>query len=103
MSDTIGHLPGNLRDERGMPGSGVAIWRPDSSADVMWKGTVGEFLSDPANQSGRWLIDGGWGGPPGALAVDWNGYEWRSMGFPPHAPYQLHAAKRDQPPGDDHP
>ena len=43
--------------------------------------TVGEFLLDPANQSGTWLIDGGWGGPPGPIYVRWNGTFWEHGGY----------------------
>lgn len=78
-------LPVRLCEERGMPDVGVAIWRPDRSEEVMWHGTVGEFLGDPLRLSGRWLIDGGWGGPPGPVAVEWDGEAWRNLGFPPYA------------------
>jgi len=69
-----------LQAERGM-GGGVCIWRKDRSEDHFWPATVGEFLSNPARQSGTWLIDGGWGGPPGPIHVRWNGEYWENGGF----------------------
>jgi hypothetical protein len=74
---------GRLADERGVPGLGVCIWRPDRSEDVCVEQTVGEFLSEPQRQSGEWLIDGGWGGPPGPIKVRWAGGQWQVLGFPP--------------------
>ena len=48
-------------------------------------GTVGLWLSGPDHQSGTWLIDGGWGGPPGAVPIHvrWNDVEkaWENLGF----------------------
>ena len=77
-------LPQSLLDERGMFDVGAAIWRPGSSETAYYtrgKETVGEFLS--RHQSGEWLIDGGWGGPPGPLRVKWDGNDWINLGFPP--------------------
>ena len=65
-----------LSNERGMPGVGVYIWRPDRTEKHCVQTSVGEFLSRPENQSGIWLIDGGWGGPPGTIHVQWNGTDW---------------------------
>ena len=64
----------------------VCIWRKDRSIDISFKGTVGEWLSMPENQSGTWLIDGGWGGPPGAIHVRWDDdkKEWENGGFCGH-------------------
>lgn len=73
-------LPGSLKDEAGMLGSGVAIWRRGEEC-TMWHATVGEFLDRPDTQGGTWLIDGGWGGPPGPLEVDWIDGVWINQGF----------------------
>jgi hypothetical protein len=81
MAPVTAKVPERLRDERGMPGIGVSIWRRDRSVEVLHTGTVEEFLLRPENQSGRWLIDGGWGGPPGPLVVDWIDGEWVSRGW----------------------
>lgn len=66
----------------------VCIWRkkeddPNKEHDRAFKGTVGEFLMKPENQKGTWLIDGGWGGPPGAIHVRWNDRkkEWENGGY----------------------
>ncbi len=77
-------LSKSLLNERGMPGIGVAIWRKDRSQDYLVKTSVGEFLAKPENQSGTWLIDGGWGGPPGPIYVRWNGSDWENGGFGGH-------------------
>lgn len=74
-------LPKQLINESGCGGF-VCIWRKGDRGDVARYGTtVGEFLSHPENQSGTWLIDGGWGGPPGPIHVRWNGTQWESGGF----------------------
>ena len=86
MADVLQQISKSLRDERGewAPGEYVlAIWRkgarPQSITD---KGkSVGEFLSEPANQSGTWLIDYGQGGPPGPIHVRWNGSFWENGGY----------------------
>lgn len=83
MSDALSGLPKTLIEERGMPSLGVAIWRKGENSDLVTT-TVGEFLSRTENQSGRWLIDGGWGGPPGPIAVEWREGKWINLGFPPH-------------------
>lgn len=72
-----------LQAETGMPGIGVAIWpRGEPVGDHYFTGSVGRFLSEPANQRGTWCIDGGWGGPPGPIVVRWHadGY-WENGGF----------------------
>jgi hypothetical protein len=78
-------LSDTLINENGMPNIGVCIWREDKSFEIYYKGTVGEFLSRKENQYGNWLIDGGWGGPPGPIKVIWNNYHWVNYGFPPWA------------------
>ena len=70
-------------------GSGfVCIWRKsgdplDDGADHARRCSVGEFLSLPENQRGTWLVDGGWGGPPGPIHVRWDEstQEWENGGF----------------------
>lgn len=62
---------------------GVAIWRPDGSEEYRISMTVGEFLGRPEHQCGAWLIDAGWGGPPGPIRVRWVEGEWENDGFPP--------------------
>jgi len=76
----LSKLPESLINESGGGFGFVCIWRKGvygSSARMM---TVGKFLSLPENQSGIWLIDGGWGGPPGPIHVRWNGVEWEYGG-----------------------
>lgn len=83
---SLQNLPQNLIDEKGMPGVGVAYkWLngPKGGEVGYFQETVGEWLSRPENQGGTWLIDGGWGGPPGPLRVDWANGAWVSRGFPP--------------------
>ena len=80
-NEVTADLPANLRTERGMPGVGVAIWRKGQHDNVMQTCTVGEFLSRPENCSGEWLIDGGWGGPPGPLLVKWGDGRWIFRGW----------------------
>jgi hypothetical protein len=81
----LDRLSERLINEKGMTNIGTAIWRLDKSQDLMIKQTVGEFLSQPENQSGDWYIDGGWGGPPGPVMVHWDPLfkQWISFGFPP--------------------
>ncbi|WDQ26702.1 hypothetical protein phiKPNH21_00090 [Klebsiella phage phi_KPN_H2] len=69
----------------------VCIWREkgdplDDGSDHARHCSVGEFLSRPENQKGKWLIDGGWGGPPGPIHVQWNEEtnEWENGGFGGH-------------------
>ncbi len=80
---TLTKLPKILVREAGIPGIGVCIWRHDHSVDIAFKGTVGEFLSKEENQSGEWLIDGGWGSPPGPIKVRWEIDHWANFGFWP--------------------
>lgn len=75
-----------LQNEKGMPPHGVAIWpRGEPCGENYHTCSVGEFLSNAANQKGTWCIDGGWGGPPGPIVVRWNdqGY-WENGGFCGH-------------------
>jgi len=82
-SDPLRHLPKTLADENGAGFGFVCIWRPKRSDGNHEASSVGEFLSRPENQSGTWLIDGGWGGPPGPIHVRWNDAEaaWENGGF----------------------
>ena len=77
-----------LAYERGGGFGFVCIWRKrgdplDDGSEHSRKVSVGEFLSNPNNQMGTWLIDGGWGGPPGPIHVRWNDKigEWEHGGF----------------------
>lgn len=72
-----------LLNEDGAGFGFVCIWRRgDASNETARYGvTVRDFLADPANQSGEWLIDGGWGGPPGPIIVRWRGGAWENGGF----------------------
>jgi hypothetical protein len=77
-------LPEELRNENGGPFGFVAIGRPGQNDDCYRHGVaVEEFLSKPENFGGTWLIDGGWGGPPGPVRVDWLTSEsrWQCRGF----------------------
>lgn len=75
----LGQLRKQLIEEAGLGCFSVAIWRRGHNP-LMWDGTVGEFLERSDNQSGTWLIDGGWGGPPGPIEVDWIDGEWIDQG-----------------------
>lgn len=77
-----------LANEAGM--GGVCIWRPRTGDPRDYKEssfrqgiTVKDWLLDPKNQGGVWLIDGGWGGPPGPIHIRWNKQiqEWENGGF----------------------
>ena len=77
-------LPEELRNESGGLFGFVAIGRPEQDEDCCRHGvTVEEFLSKPENFGGTWLIDGGWGGPPGPIRVDWLNSQsrWQSRGY----------------------
>lgn len=85
IEDQIGAA---LANERGGSFGFVCIWRKkddplNDGSDHARKCSVGEFLSMPDNQKGTWFIDGGWGGPPGAIHVRWNEKtsEWENGGF----------------------
>lgn len=85
--DALRNLPKTLIDENGGSFGYVCIWRsPKDDDDYARKCSVGEFLSKKENQSGTWYIDGGWGGPPGPIRVDWDEQNqcWINKGFPPH-------------------
>lgn len=76
------NLPAALIAEDGGAYGFVCIWRRGEDAPPR-RCTVGEFLSRQENQSGAWLIDGGWGGPPGAVHVRWDAalLEWEYGGY----------------------
>lgn len=86
--ESMQNLPQALLNEDGGGFGFVCIWRGSRQGDIgpldyEWKGTVREFLQRPENQGGTWLIDGGWGGPPGPIHVRWNtrrGY-WENGGY----------------------
>ena len=78
----------NLAAEDGGGSGFVCIWRKsgdplDDGADHARRCSVGEFLSLPENQRGTWLVDGGWGGPPGPIHIRWDEstQEWENGGF----------------------
>lgn len=79
IADQIGTPLASLNGKE-MP---ICIFRIDRSIEISHKGSVEEWLSMPENQSGLWLIDGGWGGPPGAIHVRWNAFkhEWVNGGY----------------------
>jgi hypothetical protein len=83
MNDVLRNLPKVLVDERGGGFGFVCIWRSGDHGASGRKCSVGEWLSNPDNQSGAWLIDGGWGGPPGPIHVRWNEEQkaWENGGF----------------------
>jgi hypothetical protein len=75
-----------LRNENGGDHYGfVAISRPGQAGDGCYRYgvTVEQFLGMPENFGGTWLIDGGWGGPPGPVRVDWLSSElrWQCRGY----------------------
>jgi hypothetical protein len=81
-------LPETLIKENGGSYGFVCIWRmPRDGKESAMKCSVGEFLSCTENQNGSWYIDGGWGGPPGAIRVDWDQElsAWVNRGFPPYS------------------
>ena len=83
MDDSLKNLPKSLVSESGGGFGFVCIWRPGSHGPSDRKCTVGEWLSISDNQSGTWLIDGGWGGPPGPIHVRWNAEQqvWENGGY----------------------
>ena len=86
MSNPLRNLSPTLIGEDGGGFGFVCIWRDGDHGDSARKCTVGEWLSRPENKSGTWLIDGGWGGPPGPIHVRWNEVEqaWDNGGFCGH-------------------
>ncbi len=81
-------LPPTLARENGGGYGFVCIWRmPRDGSDSARRCNVAEFLSQQENRGGSWYIDGGWGGHPGPIRVDWDkeAQAWRNRGFPPHA------------------
>jgi hypothetical protein len=85
MNDPCRALSQGLRDENGGFYGFVMIWRRGQSIREGYRRgvTVEQFLSHPDNLSGSWLIDGGWGGPPGPLRVDWldEEFRWECKGY----------------------
>jgi len=82
-ADILRNLSPALVNENGGGCGFVCIWRLGDRGDSARKCTVGEWLSRPGNQEGTWLIDGGWGGPPGPIYVRWNPNEqvWENGGY----------------------
>jgi len=82
-SDIEEQIGKTLADEGGGEYGFVCIWRIGDNSNSSRECTVKEFLSRPDNQNGTWLIDGGWGGPPGPIHVRWNGElnKWENGGF----------------------
>ncbi|EPC6068888.1 hypothetical protein M8U49_06850 [Enterobacter hormaechei] len=77
MKTIFEQLGENLANENGGGYGFVCIWRKkgdplDDGSNHARHCSVGEFLSIQENQKGEWLIDGGWGAPPGAIRVRWN-------------------------------
>ena len=72
MIDRTCGLGESLFNERGGAFGFVCIWRKGGSVDARRGMSAGEFLTRSENQSGTWLIDGGWGGPPGPIHVQWD-------------------------------
>jgi len=83
FTDVCSSLPDSLRNENGSGFGFVCIWRIDDEGEDARTCTVEEWLSKPENFGGEWLIDGGWGGPPGPIKVRWDGEKWQNLGFPP--------------------
>lgn len=83
MTDPLKNLPAVLIEENGAGFGFVCIWRRGDSGASARKCTVGEWLSQAENQSGTWLIDGGWGGPPGPIHVRWSDERgaWENGGY----------------------
>ena len=83
MSEALRTLSPALIAENGGGFGFVCIWRIGEGGDNARKCTVGDWLSNPENQSGTWLIDGGWGGPPGPIHVRWGEADkaWENGGY----------------------
>lgn len=82
--EALSQLPKSLIAENGGAFGFVCIWRTDRPAgesSARYGISVGDWLSQPENQSGTWLIDGGWGGPPGPVHVRWDGDKWINGGY----------------------
>jgi hypothetical protein len=78
-------LSQDLCSENGGSFGLVAIFRPGQLGDSVYRRgvTVEQFLCQPENFGGSWLIDGGWGGPPGPVRVDWldSKSRWMCRGY----------------------
>jgi len=83
MNNPLRNLPARLVAENGGAFGFVCIWRPGNDGDSARRCTVGAWLAEPEHQSGSWLIDGGWGGPPGPIHVAWDATQqaWENRGF----------------------
>ena len=88
IQNPLRDLPSALINECGGEFGFVCIYRRrgdplDSGDDPARHCTVGEFLAKPENQVGVWCIDGGWGGPPGAIQVRWDPeqHAWENGGY----------------------
>lgn len=81
-----GQIGAHLAVDRGLPGTGICVWRKDGSHQFSFEGSVAELLADPEYQSGTWLIDVGQGAPPGPVHVRWNemDHRWENGGFQGH-------------------
>lgn len=87
--DVTEQVGAGLSSENGGDYGFVCIWREkgdpldDGSDHARYGITVGQWLSQEENQAGTWFVDGGWGGPPGAIHVRWNEDKkvWDNGGF----------------------
>lgn len=77
------NIPKQILEEKGMPSVGVCFWREDRREPTKTAKSVKEFLEDPANQKGFWLMDGGWGGPPGPVVLKYHRFMgvWTFHGY----------------------
>jgi hypothetical protein len=75
-------IPPSVLAENGGGFGFVCIWQEGQpQPHARYSVTVEQWLSNPENQHGTWFIDGGWGGPPGAIHVRWNGSRWEYGGY----------------------
>lgn len=87
INDPLRNLSETLLNVGGEKDSwGVVIKRKGERDAPIYHGPVRDWLSRPDNHSGTWLIDGGWGGPPGHIHVTWNDETkaWDNEGFGGH-------------------
>lgn len=73
----------SLANENGGGFGFICIWQENQKDKHDQKCAVWEWLCKEENQHGTWFIDGGWGGPPGAVHVRWNNekQEWENGGY----------------------
>lgn len=87
MRSIVEQIGETLAKERGGEYGFLCIWRkkgdPLDDGSCVRNCSVEDWLGRPENQVGTWLIDGGWGGPPGPIYVRWNedSEEWENGGF----------------------